>query len=408
MDDQAKDTGQAGRLDGSKDTPPVSVPTPPSGTLPLQPAVPPKVPMPDAGKDALESDIAHILEEVKLPERHAAKMAGDIQKHAPSPATSLPNPDQILSHADDAITQSKKAEKENIVTPLHTLKDDLRSVVRDKKISVVRAVALEEEKRARSGAPPVHEAAHVAQRKRTGRIVATAVILIALGLAALGGVVFIMQSRTGNPQNTALSESLLFAEQTAPIAISNQDPADLKRLVASARQNASLTLGAIIRVVPTVAISDTNTAAVTTRTATLREFFAAIGTHTSEDLARALGSDFFFGFHTVDKNAPVLVIPVTSYEHAFAGMLDWEGSMSADLSPIFTLVPHLTRGPDGLIIERKFGDVVMRNYDVRALKDDSGTIQLYYSFPTRNLLIIAESPYSFTEVLSRLRADRRL
>ena len=50
----------------------------------------------------------------------------------------------------------------------------------------------------------------------------------------------------------------------------------------------------------------------------------------------------------------------------------------------------------------------MRNYDVRALKDDDGTIQLYYSFPTRNVLIIAESPFSFTEILSRLRADRRL
>ncbi len=50
----------------------------------------------------------------------------------------------------------------------------------------------------------------------------------------------------------------------------------------------------------------------------------------------------------------------------------------------------------------------MRNYDVRALKDDAGQIQLYYSFPTRDILIIAESPYSFGEILSRLRADRRL
>jgi len=50
----------------------------------------------------------------------------------------------------------------------------------------------------------------------------------------------------------------------------------------------------------------------------------------------------------------------------------------------------------------------MRNYDARALKDDAGQIQLYYSFPTRNILIIAESPYTFAEVLSRLQAERRL
>ena len=50
----------------------------------------------------------------------------------------------------------------------------------------------------------------------------------------------------------------------------------------------------------------------------------------------------------------------------------------------------------------------MRNYDVRELTDDSGNIVLYYSFPTPNILVIAESPYSFTEILSRLQAEREL
>ena len=89
-------------------------------------------------------------------------------------------------------------------------------------------------------------------------------------------------------------------------------------------------------------------------------------------------------------------------------MLEWEDMINADLIPAFTSVPDTEAGADGLIKKRQFEDVVMRNYDVRALKDDAGTIQLYYSFPTRNILIIAESPYSFAEVLSRLRAERKL
>jgi hypothetical protein len=60
------------------------------------------------------------------------------------------------------------------------------------------------------------------------------------------------------------------------------------------------------------------------------------------------------------------------------------------------------------IDERQFEDTVMQNFDVRELKDDNGDTQLYYSFPTRTILIIAESKYSFPEILSRLRADRRL
>ena len=106
---------------------------------------------------------------------------------------------------------------------------------------------------------------------------------------------------------------------------------------------------------------------------------------------------------------PVLfVIPVTSYDHAFAGMLAWEPTMDSDLSPIFASVPMTTTDSNGLPVQRTFQDSVMRNYDVRELTDDSGNVVLYYSFPTPNILVIAESTYSFTEILSRLQAEREL
>jgi len=134
----------------------------------------------------------------------------------------------------------------------------------------------------------------------------------------------------------------------------------------------------------------------------------ALGANPPDDLVRALSSDFFFGVHTVDTEAPLIVVPVLSYDHAFAGMLAWEPTMNAGLAPVFTAVSAQTTDASGLPVARTFSDVVMRNYDVRALKDDSGNIVMYYSFPTQNILIIAESPYTFTEVLSRLQAQRKL
>jgi hypothetical protein len=153
---------------------------------------------------------------------------------------------------------------------------------------------------------------------------------------------------------------------------------------------------------------DPQTGAVSATPVPFGQFLTALGTRAPIELAGALGDDFFFGIHTVDENAPIIIVPVTSYERAFAAMLEWEPYMNLDLEPLFTLMPQQTKDAQGAIVERKFEDTVMRNYDVRALKDDQGQIQLYYSFPTRNVLIIAESPYSFTEILSRLRADRRL
>jgi len=82
--------------------------------------------------------------------------------------------------------------------------------------------------------------------------------------------------------------------------------------------------------------------------------------------------------------------------------------MNADLSPTFTPVPSTILDVNGIPYERVFKDSVMRNYDVRELRDDANVIQLYYSFPSPNLLIIAESPYSFPEILSRLQSVRRL
>ena len=106
--------------------------------------------------------------------------------------------------------------------------------------------------------------------------------------------------------------------------------------------------------------------------------------------------------------SPFFILSLTSYNETFAGMLAWEASMNGDLAPVFTPVPSTMTSASGLPVERTFQDLVMRNYDVRALKDDAGNIELYYSFPSQKILIIAESPYSFSEILSRLQAGRKL
>ncbi len=349
-------------------------------------------------------DIAKILQEVKLPERKQFHGAADTPPpNAPASETATPPSLEEAPHP----SPPHSIEKDSVVTPLHTLKDDLQSVVREQKISVVRAAALEEDRRTKRGVIVAKTDVHAVQRRRIFGIVATIGILVVLGGSALLGVSMIQGERAGSDAAALPSDSLLFSEQTVPFPIGNRDAPEIKRMFADARVSAALTLGAITRVAPTVDEIDSETGRTHTRPATTREFLDSVDARAPDELIRALGKEFFFGFHTVDENAPVLIVPVTSYEHAFAGMLQWEDSMNADLTPIFTAVPRLIQ-ENGLLKQRPFEDLVMRNYDVRALKDDGGEIQLYYSFPTRELLIIAESPYSFTEVLSRLRADRRL
>ena len=387
----ATDTGAAG-------VPAAPVPTP----APTQ--APALTPVPDT-KAPLSTNIAKILQEVKLPERRDAKTSGDVKpphriEISPLLSDTAPLGEQsaqpVVTVATDAIPKPESGP----VVAMHTLRDDLKQVIHEDKISYVRAAALEQDKR--RGEPEEQTAPR--RPSRLPGTLFTVGILSLLGLAALVGVYIAVEQQSA-PLPQQKSDSLVFAEQSATLPL-NADAKTLKSELAQVRDSSRASLGSITRIVPTIA--DTSGAAGTMRVATFSEFMNAIGAQPPADLLRALSDTFFLAIHTVDKNAPVFVIPVTSYDRAFAGMLSWEAQMNSDLSPLFTPLSTLTRGSDGIPTQRTFSDVVMRNYDVRALKDDSGNIELYYSFPTRNILIIAESPYTFAEILTRLQAARSL
>lgn len=366
------------------------------------------------------SEISRIVEETKLPKRiqPIAVQKEVTPEGAPQPrtiATILQDPTKPKeSSVPGPFTAPKMPASEgdslvsSIVAPLRTLKNDLQNIVRVKKISLVRAAALEQDKHRHTSEEERGEHEGVRSHRAFG-IIFTATLLIALGAAALFGIYIVASGRTNAPNMTP-NASILFAENTFVLPLDERSSLELKRSLANARTTSNAPLGSITRFVPTMSVAPAEGSAqtATAREATLEEFLKALAARAPQGLLRALSPEFFFGVHTLDENAPLLVIPVTSYEHAFAGMLAWEDSLNADLAPVFTAVSDQTIGSGGLPEKRRFDDIVMRNYDVRVLKDDAGQIQLYYSFPTQRLLIIGESSYSFAEILSRLRAERKL
>lgn len=383
----------------------------PTGTPPVPPTgAPTGAPVSDSVKkqdQKMGQDINTILKDIKLPERRKAAVSGEKQAQKETKdidALLSATPSEEAPTAGPAATPRTAPDvppQRDIVQSLHTLKQDLQGVVRDQKISVVRAAALEQDKRDDSAtvqAPP----------QRTNHVtnfVFSALLLLFLGGAALFGVYIVVQGQIA-PLPEQKTDSLVFAERSVSLLIDGQSPAQLKGLIAQARNSSESSLGSIARIIPIKNVTTEN--GESTTLATLPEFFTAIGAHPPDDLVRALSQEFFFGLHTVDTNAPLLVVPVLSYDRAFQGMLAWEETLNADFAPIFTATSALTTGADGIPEKRIFSDIVMRNYDVRALKNNSGNIVLYYSFPTRDTLIIAESPYTFTELLSRLQAQRML
>jgi len=314
------------------------------------------------------------------------------------------------------------------VVSLHTMKSDLQSVVRKDSISLVRAASMEADKR--PGKLPEKAAAPGAPKRWRSAllIVSATLVLFGLGGAALYAVYYL---KTTKPSAAASAAGLLFAEQQIALPIDAQSSAAIKQNIQSIMTGQGAPSNSIIEVWPIIPSIDEAQAP---RAATFAEFLRALGARPSEEFIRSLSEEFFFGIHFADAPSPLFVVPVVSYDHAFAGMLAWEKSINTEFGGLFVQLPpyrtvlvpaivsatstsatstEATSTPRMVetqepVPPRAFEDLVMRNYDVRALKDDNGNIVLYYSFPTQDLLVISASPYTFPEVLSRLQAARKL
>lgn len=356
----------------------------------------------------LRDDVARVLPGIKLPER----LHKDYRAQGDAPTTPAIAPDELeaqIAAANTSVTETvapaTPKPKEFDIPSVHTLKDDLHSLVQGQELSMVKAAALEAKKRSDRAAA---EEAHAVARPEKRRTLYLLFVAIALGMIALGALVFLsMRFVRGGSSLTATStaattpSSIMFTEQSLVYSLSGLTSFDIKQQLASARSQ-DMRLGAIQRIVPIVGSGDE------TQPATTAEFLNAIGAHLPDGMERALSSEFLLGYHALSTKVPILVIPVTSYERAFAGMLLWEETLPDDMAPMFTATPIQTTLPDGTSKARAFEDVTIQNYDIRVVRDAAGEIKLLYTFPTRSILIIAENPISLNEILARLRAERRL
>jgi hypothetical protein len=426
----------------------------------------------------LTTHIAEILKEAHMPERRDAKAAtgapalqetsltdapyrSTIQLDAAPPGTDVPSAVELSRTQNKLVMPGEVIEQpftKGAVVSLHTMKTDLQSAAINKKLTIVRAASMEAQKRAAAGEVPTLATKKPGGFRSSLFLVVTILVLVALGGAALYAVYYLkVKPVTQGP----VGVGILFAEQQLALPIDGQSAANVKQSIERVMSQGGAN-GTIVEIVPTTQGGDSSAPV---RPATTGEFLRALGAHPTDEFVRSLSDQFFFGIHFADSPSPVFVIPVVSYDNAFAGMLAWEKTIDIELGGIFVQLPLYrasavkaliasTTAPEAtstattfatttatstktgqgtttkvvasttsivapstaanptmneLSPPRTFKDLVMKNYDVRALKDDNDGIVLYYSFPpTQNLLIISASPYSFPEIISRLQAARRL
>jgi hypothetical protein len=138
-----------------------------------------------------------------------------------------------------------------------------------------------------------------------------------------------------------------------------------------------------------------------------QDFFDFLQVSLPPALSRNLKEDYAFGLWYQENQAvPFLIITVSDFGGAFAGMLDWEAALEKDLDflslePAMDMTSLLSTSTIPWKIEQ-FGwkDVIVKNKDTRALLSEKGKSKIAYTFLDRNTLLIAGNISAIGEISS--------
>ncbi len=141
----------------------------------------------------------------------------------------------------------------------------------------------------------------------------------------------------------------------------------------------------------------------TVRPAEASEIFTALALRVPGNFSRSVR---VVSFGSYAGTHPFIVMRSTDFSTAFAGMLAWETTMSADLVPLFgTAVNESfdeTARTATQVRTAFFRDTIMANVSTRVLVDASNTERIVYGFVKPNLILIAPNEATFTAIAPQL------
>lgn len=312
-------------------------------------------------------------------------------------------------------------------TAIRTLESDVANTVAKNQLSLSQ-IALAQQRRQAEEA-----VADIPEGKKFSWWALSGIMLALLGVGIIT-VAYIMQTNAPEVVEEVITtqDALIPAVPETTLDVTGMGRPDvLKTLSALSGQYASREGISLIRLTTfTERVINEETVSVETDVPA-EDFFAQISAHAPERLSRSLGDQTFFGVVSVGGRAiPFLVFEVSSYDSAFAGMLEWESFILTDLpflvhTPPAPTIPDPTTGtstatstPTGTTTVtspavvtttptvQTFFDIVVKNRDARSVKNQDGSTRLLYAFPTPVMLLVAQNEAALSSIIDHLTTAR--
>jgi len=304
-------------------------------------------------------------------------------------------PPLVRTDAEGKPIETTKKKNEAVV---HTFKDDVQDLVRNKKMSMTRIAALESDRGER-----IPKKVEEKEPWKTTMVVALTVLFLVIGAVLAFGAYYAYQLNTAPNLTPQFEPAIIFTEARESIDITGESPRGIVGLLGDARRNTFFSLGSVIELHLTKLVETGLEQKVPVHLDSV-DFLEAIEATVPETFIQTLAGDYVVGIHVIDENVPFLVLTTQSYGHAFAGMLKWEQNIEENLIPFFSpnsgfVKPAIAEG------ENAFTDTVIENLDVRILRDEDGVIRLLYTFLNRKTVVITTNIRTLIELSSRLRVS---
>ena len=230
-------------------------------------------------------------------------------------------------------------------------------------------------------------------------------IPIGLALGAIG-LAWYLWGDAGSGETTVPFEPKITEAENAGVILSGERRAAFIKRVRDESAKTQVPLGEF-RIIPLKKKTGEETEPLA-----FTELLGAVEAGAPPALVRALEPVPLFGIHGIRGNQPFLLFSVTSYDHAFDGMLLWEKEILQDIGLVFGVDSRaLLNAPASTTAETlarrlSFRDVVVRNKDIRAVFDAAGRIIFLYSFLDKQSLLITTNEDTFRALLLKVSKGR--
>ncbi len=277
---------------------------------------------------------------------------------------------------------------------LHTYKEDVQSLVKNRKISMVRAMAMQSDKKTlKDGDELITISSKEAEPKGgVSRmfLIISSILMLILGMSAIyiAYSAYQRQLVTQNATNKPMvaDKSMIFTDYRINVDIADLSNRKVLSILNDAMLESNTTLGSVTQ----FAIKDTG------RLLTQQELPIRFGLSLDDQFIRLMGraDRYMVGFHVADRNTPFILLTTTSSEHALATLLDWEKVGERELRPFFN-------SPGSRSLSRTPSNIKVENLNARVMRDDEGNIRFLYSFLDDNTILITNNINTLREVSQR-------